>query len=122
MHLDEIEPCAPQHLRRVRHLLDPGTLAARPHLGGKERALVHVRHQQLTQHALGGRVHRRGVDQTCAGGEEPLQHVLERCALGSGLADFESPRGAQADDGELFGARGDLAHDQRIARVRSARP
>jgi len=54
--------------------------------------------------------------------KKPLQHFLERCTLGSGLADFESPRGAQADDGKVFAARGDFAHDRGIARVRSARP
>jgi len=122
VHLDEIEPRTLQQLCRVRHLLDPGTRAACPHFGGEERPPVHVRRHELSQHRFRAAVHRRGIDQARAGGEEPLQHFLERGALGGGLADFEGARGAQADQRQLFAARGDLAQERRIARVRGAGP
>src|SRR6516225_5624711 len=112
VHLDEIEALAPEQLRRVRHLLDAAALAARPHLGGEKRALAHGSGQQLPEHALGARVHGRGVDEARAGREEPVQHLGEPRALAARIANLKGPGGTESDDGNLLAARGDAAHDE----------
>jgi len=106
------------HLRRVRHLLDPGTLAARPHLGGKERALVQfpasaAHPARARRSSTIGEVSIRRAPEA----KNASSTSFERRALGQRTRGLRKVREVPPNPmvGKLLRALDYLAHDQLIA-------
>ena len=104
--LHQVDAVGAKELDRPFHLRDAGFTSARPHLGGDERlvACLH-RRQHVADDALRGAVHRRGIDDRAAVGEQDPQHFDQRRPVGGARSDVEGPPRAAADDRQRFAGR-----------------
>ena len=110
MHLHQVQVAHLEQAHRILDLLQPGVLAAGPHLGRDEHARTQVLgRDQVTGHRLGAAVHGRGVEQSAATAREDVQNLDERRALGAAAADVEHAGRAQTDDRQLLSGGGNLA-------------
>ena len=121
VHLHEFDALVLEQRHRALHLLDALLLAMtagprRPHLRRDEHLGLLLRREQVAEHGLGGRIHRRGVDERGAAGEKRLQHFAQRRARSLVGADFERAGSAETDGRNGFAGRRNAPHEQLAGR------
>src|SRR5712691_528024 len=113
VHLHEVHLLHFQAAERLLHLAEAFVAAAGPDLGGDEQPLAQAEHgDEIARHGFARAVHRRGIDDACAGLGEHLQHLAQRGARRVVAADIEGLPGADADYRQRLARRGNRPRDQ----------
>ncbi len=115
VHLHQVHAPGTHALDGALHLADAFVAALRVHLGRHEQRLADAeRGAGVAHHRLARAVHRRGIHDAAAAGEEKAQHLLQRGARRRVATHVERLPGADADHRQLLAARRDCARVHRL--------